>query len=527
MLKRISIQNFKGIGSRIDIDLRPVTLLFGPNSAGKSTMLHAIHYAHALLESGDPDVGRTRLGGDIDLGGFKHLVHDHDLESEVLLGFRLELSIDDLAYFFDGAEDEYDQREMLDELNEQRRSGIPTAPLDASMFAGIADVPLVWSLDVEIRVCWSPYLKRPIVNRFTVRWWDKPFAEVGASLDGAKSWVTNVNLSHPILRDYGSEQEAAIDEISDRLACNYGRANALPRHRLYIEDTDAVGGLQIARKLDDYLHKAASILQGKLERLLYVGPLRLAVPRHYQPPKNPVRSRWANGLGAWDALVRNENLRANTNIWLAEEKHFGTGYQIGWRHYRELDAETFYRMQLAAQNLELDESFSSMANQLPKQGRLVVLDETKNLELAPCDLGEGISQVVPVIAAALANTVTTPSGHEEKTELVAIEQPELHIHPRMQVVLGDLFLSQCSERQFLIETHSEHLMLRLLRRVRETTEGELPADAPTASIDTVAVYYVEQDDGAVKLSELRLSEDGDFKDQWPEGFFGERRQELF
>ena len=82
----ITIQNFKGIGPRVKIDMKPVTLLFGPNSAGKSTILHAIHYAHAVLESSNPDVGRTRLGGDIDLGGFANLVHDHDLDAPVFLG---------------------------------------------------------------------------------------------------------------------------------------------------------------------------------------------------------------------------------------------------------------------------------------------------------------------------------------------------------------------------------------------------------------------------------------------------------
>jgi hypothetical protein len=65
-----------------------VTLLFGPNSAGKSTIIHAIHYAHAVLESSNPDVGRTRLGGDIDLGGFANLVHDHDLDAPLVLGFK-------------------------------------------------------------------------------------------------------------------------------------------------------------------------------------------------------------------------------------------------------------------------------------------------------------------------------------------------------------------------------------------------------------------------------------------------------
>jgi predicted ATPase len=74
--------------------------------------------------------------------------------------------------------------------------------------------------------------------------------------------------------------------------------------------------------------------------------------------------------------------------------------------------------------------------------------------------------MIPVITTSLLNT----------SELIAIEQPELHIHPAVQVGLGDLFAEQIKERDclFLIETHSEHLLLRLLRRVRETPAARRP-----------------------------------------------------
>ncbi|NOY92019.1 MAG: DUF3696 domain-containing protein [Deltaproteobacteria bacterium] len=550
MLKRISIQNFKGIGPRVDIDLRPVTLLFGPNSAGKSTILHAIHYAHALLESGHPDVGRTRLGGAMDLGGFQQLIHDHDLNNEILLGFVLTPEPEGAL----GNAAEYLQHE----------------------FETVA---------VEFRIRWSTFLQHPIVDRCRIAFDDEHLAELGCGLDGANVWLTDINLANPVLGSELEDDEPTV--LSDRVSCLPGRRMALPRigkslmlegqrrqlkDRLDIRErsrsvsgsrsggrTHSVSGSgtgdgsgygdgygsgwgdgsgpgfgrpvdpddEFYALLDDLVTSAVEALRDQLERFRYVGPVRQSPPRHYHAPKQNDESRWAHGLGAWDALVRDEELRDQTSRWLAVRSRFDTGYRIQWRSYREVDDETFYRMQVAARNFELDETFLALTSQLQHRGRLVVLDESKNLELAPCDLGEGIGQVVPVITAALARTLMTPGGHEEKTELVAIEQPELHIHPRMQVVLGDLFLSQCSERQFLIETHSEHLMLRLLRRVRETSEGELPADVPEASVDTVAVYYVEQDNGAVKLTELRISEDGDFADPWPQGFFAERRRELF
>ncbi len=63
-LTAIELENFKGIGPRQRIELKPITLLFGPNSAGKSTILQALHYVREILErkNVDPDMticGRT------------------------------------------------------------------------------------------------------------------------------------------------------------------------------------------------------------------------------------------------------------------------------------------------------------------------------------------------------------------------------------------------------------------------------------------------------------------------------------
>ena len=101
MITKIAIENFKGIGERVELNVetaqhdggwdqtlpvKPLTLLFGPNSGGKSTILHALHYAREIFEHLNSNADRTLSGGDfVDLGGFANLVHDHDLEKTVWL----------------------------------------------------------------------------------------------------------------------------------------------------------------------------------------------------------------------------------------------------------------------------------------------------------------------------------------------------------------------------------------------------------------------------------------------------------
>ena len=102
MIKSISIKNFKGIGDEVSIDLKPITLLFGANSAGKSTIVHALHYAREIFERRNYNPDMTATGGKyIDLGGFEQLVHGkrNGLHRRVCLRLDVAANEDDIAIF--------------------------------------------------------------------------------------------------------------------------------------------------------------------------------------------------------------------------------------------------------------------------------------------------------------------------------------------------------------------------------------------------------------------------------------------
>ncbi|HBE68627.1 MAG TPA: hypothetical protein DDW52_10820, partial [Planctomycetaceae bacterium] len=93
MITGITIENFKGIGERVEIPIRPITLLFGANSAGKSTILHALHFAREVFERHNLNADQTVSGGKyIDLGGFNNFVHGHNIEQAIVL--RVDLDVD-------------------------------------------------------------------------------------------------------------------------------------------------------------------------------------------------------------------------------------------------------------------------------------------------------------------------------------------------------------------------------------------------------------------------------------------------
>ncbi len=118
-------------------------------------------------------------------------------------------------------------------------------------------------------------------------------------------------------------------------------------------------------------------------------------------------------------------------------------------------------------------------------------------------VGVGVSQILPVVVQCL---VAGPGA------LVILEQPELHLHPAAQQRLAD-FLIECTRwgRRFLIESHSEHLVLRLRRRIAEDQTDSLR--------DQVAILFAERNDqGDTTYRQIEVTEAGGVVD-WPDGFF--------
>lgn len=134
------------------------------------------------------------------------------------------------------------------------------------------------------------------------------------------------------------------------------------------------------------------------------------------------------------------------------------------------------------------------------------------------DVGTGISCVIPVIVAL----------HSYSS---FVQQPELHLHPALQTALGDVLIDRLSigACQHFIETHSEHLILRLLRRIRESSSGRHQVGSSLyLSPENLSIIYFEPTaNGSTAAKHIRVSRDGDFIDRWPRGFFDERRKELF
>jgi predicted ATPase len=131
-----------------------------------------------------------------------------------------------------------------------------------------------------------------------------------------------------------------------------------------------------------------------------------------------------------------------------------------------------------------------------------------------------VSQVLPVLVGAFASN----------KKIVAIEQPEIHLHPALQAELGDVFIQSAlgeSNNRFIIETHSEHILLRIMKRMRETHNSDLPEGIPEITPHDVCVLFVQPDGASSIVRHMELDEEGQLLDPWPGGFFEEGFRERF
>ena len=351
LITAIEIENFKGIGRPVRIELRPVTLLFGRNSAGKSTVLHALCYAQEILSHGNVDVRQTDLGGDqIDLGGFRQFVHRHDVKRPVRLRFELSL-----------------RNRNWPSL--QRQTFNPEVEPFPTPDELVGAVESGW---VELTTRWREDQNGPILSEYevgvdgqllgrleVVPQSDRP-KRVGIAISGSSARFRPsvdlfLNLLHPVL-----QAETWRDLVAPSLRDD--DTGDLPRQRsdrpgLHKQAVGSLSALPVLDRdlpvtgddYDDFYHAVSVVFLGvgtlicrELATSRYIGPLRSLSPRG-EEGRNPADSGlWADGSAAWDILhqsVSGGSIVDDVNSWISHEKRLNTGYELRVRSTAELSGD--------------------------------------------------------------------------------------------------------------------------------------------------------------------------------------------
>lgn len=442
MLTRLRFKNFKAWQDSGDIRLAPLTVLFGTNSAGKTSIPQLLLMMKQTAASSDRQRA-LQLGDDrslVDLGVYHDIVHGHDLARPVVL--ELDWNLGEALAVED--------------------------PVSGLSYSGNS---LGFRVEIE-----GDKRDQPTVKAFSYL----------LSKDGAP--VLDVEMRR---QDESKKFELVSEHY--RLLRHPGRVWPLPEPlRFYGFPDEVTAYYQNTAFASDLVLE----FERRLSSLFYVGPLRDYPSRLYL---------WS---GEVPEHVGGKGEHAIEAILAAHGRTFNFAPRGRTRNLAELVADRLKSMGLIS-----DFRVTALGKHR-KEYEVLVKTGPQMPEVKLTDVGFGVSQVLPVVVECF---------YVPSRSVVIFEQPEIHLHPRVQAELADLFVDAIRARegaerrdcQFIIESHSEHFLKRLQRRIAEEQ----------LSADDAALYFVHSDNGAARLEHLDVDAFGNIRN-WPANFFGDEMEDL-
>ncbi len=446
MLKKLRIQNFKGWEDTGEIRMAPITLFFGANSSGKSSIGQFLMMLKQTVESPDRKAvfypgGRNSA---VQLGSYQEMVFHRNPKRKIIFEYKWELP---------------ESLEFKDRINNNRNYSGDNLIFHAEVGSSAKDQHTL-ALD---------NLKYDLMNK------DKRILSIGMKLK--------------------SDRKSGYEVFADKykLKRKVGRA-LMPEApvRFYGFPDEVVAYHQNA----DFVQELNLRHEKLFGSLCYLGPLRTKAERLYS---------WT-GIAPESVGYAGENTVAT--ILAARGRKLTHSFGKHAKLFGEIIA-----IKLKEMGLIDDFEVKSISEQRQEYEVKVRTKGSEDLVDLP-DVGFGISQVLPV----LVQCFYAPPG-----SIILMEQPEIHLHPSAQSALADVMIDVINSRvkgadrniQLIIETHSEHFLRRLQRRIAEEA----------VSKENVSAYFANISRYPATLEPLEIDMFGNVLN-WPENFFGDEMNDV-
>lgn len=560
MLNSLNLNNFRCFSSEQNIPLSPITLIYGPNSSGKSSLLKSLVVMKQTLEEASSNTNLITKGQYTDIGNFKDFINNHDTKKKYSIKFQFDLtkqknnryirpyyrmylskSISKISieFFYRNSTSQnnvlnsinlYINDELQPFLNIERtskKSNITSKfyRMRYSNFQSTKnnnDTPNLYEVkninweSSFFQETWKSFIEKSKKEKYAEKIATKVHhleevlkkennnarqrnlfsnspEKLNEEISAYKKCVDFLNKNNEeMLNDFKDEiknfysqnyliftnvifwDEASLKE--DNL--DYFNAMLFKPRNLYHYYDEINLDLDINHKISSLLYTTSNLIQSYFRSAKYLGALRDNPERYYLTTPTAKNYVGKSGKDTIDIIAKNTVLKNKINKQL---KNLELGYSITPRKIPNEDIYLF-----------------------------LLKEEQSGITVSLNDVGFGVSQILPILVQSMLS----------QNETILIEQPEIHIHPKLQAELGTLFAECIKEpynNNFIIETHSENIILRLQKLIRQKI---------LSSQDVTVIYVNKTEDGSI-CSHLRLNENGDFIDDWPNGFFEESFKEMF
>jgi len=508
-IESIIVENYRGFYAETQLNVKPITILIGRNSSGKSSLVRLV----PLLQQSISTASSAPLLWDgelVDLGTMSDIVSRKNPDSDLKIGFLMSAhnfssdirSRSRFFYYHDEDDDRADDVVNLKYVMRLRNKAGKT------YFSGITIV-------IENQTMSLNWDSDGLVDEVEIDGKEYPLADLELKVS-AGDLVPSITRApspsrqgvtlnrrpffYPPFADsvedvlHGRLQEDKADFISSRLGFH-------PREKMKE---------QLLRLPHIVKRKATEVKAIEISNLSMINHL----PEILEYIKSEVRNTFLNSAYIGPARASTERFDRIQELAVNRLTSGGENTAMYLHSMQGKDAESFNRLMHVATGHSV-KTETSGPNHV---SILVSTPESSDWENV-ADVGFGFSQVIPVVAQlhAVSERRVEPARNAEMSGVYAVEQPELHLHPAMQGKLSDLFACAIKEARvkglglrILAETHSQNIVSSL---------GLMVAGGEVAAED-VSIVFVEKDSatGESKLRNMIFDGNGEIAD-WPLGFF--------
>ena len=439
-ISSITLKNFKGFKELKDMKIKPVTVLCGTNSCGKSTILQSLLLYKQSLENQDPNKMLTLKGRFTNLGKFEDLIFQKNLDNIITFDFKLQFDKSFPIRF----NEKHFQSDCID-----------------------------YSISL------------------------KAFKTKGF-LQDFKVIEQNISLSNKENKNIIKIKIASLEEDDTYNIIAYFRDEKIEFtvkpsfDNLFIQYWRRSGNLDVL-KTDVFLITSVMMprtFKHLFDTYTYLGPLRQEPLRGYQYNEIPTEIGTKGENAAYFYYTEKDKPIKNHYFYNNRQKQF-----IPKEELTLLEA-----MQEWLELMNIKKFVPELVNGIVYLNLDSVSAHSTRVSIA--DVGFGVSQIFPILLQGL---------RMQEGATLLLEQPEIHLHPNIQMQMSDYFIALAlSKKRVIAETHSDHVINRLVRRIVEDKTGKLK--------DLIAIYFIKPTPEGATYEEIQIDDKHGIVN-WPNGFF--------
>lgn len=488
MLEKLTLNKFKAFNNLESLEFKPITLLCGTNSCGKSSILQSILLLKQTIESKKANQTLLLNGRFVHLGSFSNIVYEKKPQSNLTLDYTFKIKKENLSF---SKKRGFPMRYVIRDFVSEENFNIKNAEYNIKF-----SITLSASNKQKSRKYFNEIIVESLKLELIVIKQDNTKTEdLIIELKKEEGGSYNINWQNLKPR-FNKREKYSNNGNIQKVKIKF--SNLLPTSYSFPEIEDISNRNESFQDITYLFFRLNNLFETILSTYTYLGPLREEPSRRYIYEDETIEIG-VKGENAAFIYLNELDENCKQTVFYDPKKDEFIEYK---QEFSLKEALNKWLTLMGIHNFQ-PEFINDIINLNLNS------NTSKKTKVNIADVGFGVSQIFPILLEGLR---MTPSS------TLLLEQPEIHLHPDLQMKMADYFISLAkSNKNVVVETHSDHIINRLVRRIVEDDTGELKR--------LISIYFISNTDSGSIYEEINI-DDKQGITNWPIGFFDQSANEL-